>query len=448
MRYIPHTPADVEEMCATVGVASVDDLFKTIPEELRLKGNLDLPPALSEMELRQHLRELARKNANAEEWSMFMGGGAYLHSIPAAVGALASRGEFLTAYTPYQPEVSQGTLTAMFEFQTMIAEVLGMEVANASMYDGSTAMAEAVLMALRLTKRKKILVAKSLHPHYRQVLKTYLRNVESEIVEIPFAPDGTLAVDAFKSQLREDIACVVVGYPNFFGVIESIGDIVTAAHKVGALAISVTTEPLALGVLKAPGEWDIDIAVGEGQSLGLPLSYGGPYLGLFAAKKAFVRNMPGRLVGETIDHDGRRAFVVTLATREQHIRRERATSNICTNVALCALQAVITMSLWGKNGFTNLARTNLARGAYARKKLGGLKGVGMNFSGATFNEFVLDVKRDPLPLLDKLHAEKILGGIPLGRWYPTLKTSVLVTATEMTSREQIDAYAKALEIML
>ena len=453
MRYIPHTPADVEEMCAAIGVNSVDDLFSTIPEELRLKGNLDLPAPLAEMDLRRHLRELARQNANAEEWSMFMGGGAYLHSIPAAVGALANRGEFLTAYTPYQPEVSQGTLTAMFEFQTMIAELLGMEVANASMYDGSTAMAEAVLMALRVTKRnpssgtsqrRKILVARSLHPHYRQVLKTYLKNVACEISEIPYTPDGTLALDSLENALTGEVACVAVGYPNFFGVIEPLGDVVAAAHKAGALTVSVTTEALALGVLKSPGEWDVDIAVGEGQSLGLPLSYGGPYLGLFAAKKKLVRNMPGRLVGETVDHDGRRAYVVTLATREQHIRREKATSNICTNVALCALQAAITLSLWGRSGFSSLARQNLSRATYAKQKWGAIRGTSLPFPGATFNEFVLDVKRDPLPLLNRLQTEKILGGIPLGRWYPELKESVLITATEMISRNQIDTYTKAL----
>lgn len=435
-------------MCAAIGVGCVDDLFKTIPEALRLKGELDLPPPLAEMELRNHLRDLARQNAHAEEWSLLMGGGAYLHTIPAAVSALASRGEFLTAYTPYQPEVSQGTLTAMFEFQTMIAEIMGQEVANASLYDGSTAAAEAVLMALRLARRKKILVARSLHPHYRQVLKTYLHNVDAAIQEIPFAADGTLSQEDLRQSLHEDVACVVAGYPNFFGVIEPLGEIAAAAHKVGALAVSVTTEPLALGVLKAPGEWEADIAVGEGQSLGLPLSYGGPYLGLFATRREFVRNIPGRLVGETVDHDGRRAFVVTLATREQHIRREKATSNICTNVALCALQAAITLALWGKEGFGRIARLNLARSAYTQQRLGRVKGATLKFTGATFNEFVLDLGRDPVPILERLQTEHILGGIPLGRWYPELKTGLLVTATEMISPSQIDRYAQALEAVL
>ena len=438
MRYLPHTPEDITSMLQTIGAKELTDLFSSIPEELRFKKTLDLPPPLSELELRNHLRDISRKNAHGEDWACFLGAGCHSHYIPSAVSPLLSRGEFLTAYTPYQPEVSQGTLQSIFEYQTMVCEILGMEVSNASHYDGSTATAEAALMALSITSRKKILVARSLHPEYRAVLQTYLQHEGATLQEIPYTVDGSLDRKAIESHLNDDVAALLVGYPNFFGVVEDVSDLAQKIHDRGGLLITSTAEPLSLGLFKSPGEMGADIAVAEGQSFGNAMSFGGPFLGLFATKKKYVRSLPGRLVGETVDTEGRRGFVLTLATREQHIRREKASSNICTNVALCALAATITLSLWGRKGFQDLAQINFDQATQLKEKLSQFKNLKIPFSGTTFNEFVVELPRDPEDVIKKFLQEKILPGVSLKKWYPELRNGLLITVTEMNSQEQID----------
>jgi len=445
LRYLPHTPDEIQEMLSTIGVTDLKDLFQTIPAPLRLKRPLNLPEALSEIDLKNHLRELSRKNAHGEEWSLFLGGGAYSHYIPSLVSYLISRGEFLTTYTPYQPEISQGTLQAIFEYQTMVAEILGMEVANASNYDGSTGTAEAAKLALAVTGRKKILVARSLHPEYREVLKTYLQNESVTMEEIPFTKEGTLDRAFLQKQIGEETACIIAAYPSFFGTVEDLTDVAEQIHQKGGLFITSTTEPLALGLFKSPGEMGADIAVAEGQSFGVPMSFGGPYLGMFATKKEYVRAIPGRLIGETVDTEGKRGFVLTLATREQHIRRERASSNICTNVSLCALAATITLALWGKKGFEELAQLNFDRAADLKERLAKISGVEFIFPSITFNEFVIRTKKKPSELISKLVREKILMGIALDRWYPELENSILLCATEMNTPEQIERLVRCLE---
>lgn len=445
MRYLPHTPEEIDSMLRTIGAQSVEELFQTIPDALQLKRPLSLPPPLPEVELRHLLREMSRENAHGEEWASFLGGGIYSHTIPSAVGQLLSRGEFLTAYTPYQPEVSQGTLQSIFEYQTMAAEVLGMEVANASVYDGSSGTAEAVLMAQRINNRPKILVSKTVPPEYREVLATYLSSEDGEVVTIPYTADGTLDREAVS--LDKETSCLVVGTPNFFGIVEDFSDLAARAHDAGALLITTTPEPLSLGLFKSPGEMGADIAVAEGQGFGNSVSFGGPSLGLFAARRDFVRSLPGRIVGETVDQEGRRGFVLTLATREQHIRRERATSNICTNVALCALAATITLALWGRSGFEKLARLNYQRSESLKKRLASVAGARTVFPAPTFNEFVVKLSRPVADVLKKLREEKILGGIPLARWYPELSDSVLISVTELTHESQIERLIRSLETM-
>jgi glycine cleavage system P protein (glycine dehydrogenase) subunit 1 len=444
VRYLPHTEQEIREMLKTIGVTDVDTLFSSVPESLLFKRSLDVPAALAEINLKNHLRDLSRKNAHGEEWSLFLGGGCYSHYIPSSVSYLISRGEFLTAYTPYQPEVSQGTLQAIFEYQTMMAEIMGLEVANASQYDGSTGTAEAIRLAVAVTKRRKALVVRSLHPEYRQVILTYLKNEGVSVEEIPFTPEGTIDRSALKKALDDQTACVVAGYPNFFGVVEDLSDVAKAAHGAGALLVTSTSEPLALGIFQSPGEMGADIAVAEGQSFGNAMSFGGPGLGVFACRKDYVRSMPGRLVGETVDSEGQRGFVLTLATREQHIRRERATSNICTNVALCALAATITLALWGKGGFRKLAQMNYDRAEDLKERLASIPGVKIPFSGTTFNEFVIRPRLKPTDVVAKLADEKILAGIPLWRWYPELAKGLLVCTTEMNTDEQIDRFVAAL----
>ncbi len=435
-------------MLQTVGVKEINDLFASIPASKRCASPLALPEALSEVDLRNTLRDLSRKNAHGEDWISFLGGGAYSHYIPSAVPALTSRGEFLTSYTPYQPEVAQGTLQAIYEYQTMVAEILGLEIANASNYDVSTGVAEAVLMALRVTEKKRVFVARSLHPEYREVLQTYLKNQDAEIREIPFTPEGTLDRDFLKKEVNQDAACVVAGYPNFFGVVEDLSDVAALIHQHEGLFITATSEALSLGIFQSPGEMGADIAVAEGQSLGVPISFGGPFLGFFATKRAFIRNLPGRLVGETVDKSGQRGFVLTLATREQHIRRERATSNICTNVSLCALSSAITMALWGKEGYRELSDLNFQLSETAKTRLGKISGIKLKFSGTTFNEFVLRSERPPPQILEQLQSQKILGGIALGRWYPELKDSWLFCITEMNQQDHLDKYVEALQGIL
>jgi glycine dehydrogenase subunit 1 len=440
MRYTPHTAADKARMVKTIGFDAVEDLYRHVPKTLTDRAKIRLPDGLTELAVCQRLAALASRNATATDWSMFLGGGIYHHFVPSAVDATISRSEFSTSYTPYQPEVSQGTLQALFEYQTLICQLTGMEVSNAAVYDGASAAAEAVLMSRRIqpSGRRRVLLSKALHPQYRAVVASYVSNLEDvHLEEIPFDVSGATDAEDLARRLNDASMCVVVGYPNFFGVIEDLTPIKAACAKAGAQLIAVTTEPLSLGLLKPPGDFGVDIAVGEGQSLGVPMSLGGPAFGFFACQKKFVRSLPGRLVGETVDSEGRRGFVLTLATREQHIRREKATSNICTSQTLCALAATVFMSLLGKHGLRQLAEVNVARAHGAQAKLveeGGLKPA---FNAPFFNEFVL---RSPnvTELLQKCAAEKIVPGIALEPWYPGLKDCFLMCVTEMNERGEID----------
>ncbi len=443
MRYIPHTDHDVAEMLNALGIASVDDLFRHFPKTLRSQADINLPSGLSETGVRARLSELAERNRTGPESSVFLGGGAYRHFVPTVVDHLIQRGEFATAYTPYQPEVSQGTLQAIFEFQSLIVSLFGLDVANASMYDGASATAEAVLMAKRiLPTRSSVLVSRALHPHYRHVIETYLHGFPGVcVVEIPWGADGRLDSNILDQQLNETVGCIVLGYPNVFGVIEDVAAISEAVHQAGGLAITATTESLALGLLKSPGELGVDIAVAEGQSLGIPLSYGGPGIGLFACREKFLRNMPGRLVGETVDQDGRRGFVLTLVTREQHIRRERATSNICTNQGLCALATAVFLCLMGKNGLCEMARQNVKKSHYARDLLLQTGRCRAHFSAPFFNECVLEVP-DAREVWQQLQAENLIAGLLLEDWYPELKDCLLVCVTEMHTRTEIERLAE------
>lgn len=429
-------------MCQTIGVESPSDLFRVIPEKMRLKKGLDLPPALPEANLLAHLKKLSRTNKTVDHFSSFLGAGAYHHYIPVAINSLISRGEFFTSYTPYQAELSQGTLQAIFEFQTMIASLMGMEIANASNYDGSTALAEAILMAVRIKKKKEILLAKSIHPEYRQVVKTTLKNLGYEIREIGWKADGSIDTDELGQNLSKESSVLCVQSPNFFGVIEDQKKLAQLAHDQEALYVAVTGDPISLGLLASPGSCGADIAVGEGASFGNFLNLGGPYLGLFATKQEFIRQMPGRLVGETTDSKGTRGFVLAFNTREQHIRREKATSNICTNQSLCALAASIYLSLIGPQGLKKLAETNLAKAHYAKTVLSKIPGVQLLFSGNTFNEFALKIPSSVGDLLKSLEEKEIFGGFPLGRFYPQLEEGLLVCVTEMVSKEEIDRFAE------
>ncbi|HEU4343511.1 MAG TPA: aminomethyl-transferring glycine dehydrogenase subunit GcvPA [Candidatus Binatia bacterium] len=445
MRYTPHTSTDKDQMLRTIGLESIDALYRHIPESLRERAKIELPQGLTEPAVRRHLAELANKNASAADWSLFIGAGIYHHAIPSAVDAIISRSEFSTSYTPYQPEVSQGTLQALYEYQTLICQLTGMEVSNAGVYDGASAAAEAVLMSRRLqpSTRRRVLVSRALHPQYRAVIATYLRNLEgTEIEEIPFDAAGATDVDRLTQALGDRSMCVVVGYPNFFGVIEDLAPLRSACAKTGAQLITVTTEPLALALLKPPGAWGVDIAVGEGQSLGVSMQLGGPGFGFFTCQKKFVRNIPGRLVGETVDSHDRRGFVLTLATREQHIRREKATSNICTSQTLCTLAATVYMALLGRTGLRRIAEVNAARAHETLDRLVGEARVSRLFAGPFFNEFA--VRAAGLQELWKRCIErKILPGVSLGRWYPELGDCLLLCVTEMNEREDIERLVTA-----
>ena len=444
MRYIPNTDANCRQMLDAIGVRSVDDLFDDIPAAVRLKRPLRVPPALSEADLTTHLRALAARNADADRYSSFLGAGCYDHFSPAIIGHLISRGEFLTAYTPYQPEISQGTLQAIYEYQTLICQLTGMEVSNASMYEGASATAEAILMAYRLTGRDQVVLARSLHPEYRQVTRTYAQQINLTFGEAGYTPGGTVDVKQAKALLNNRVACLVVQNPNFFGAIEDLAELAETAHAVGALLVVAIAEPISLGLLKPPGECGADIVVGEGQGLGVPMSFGGPFLGFFATQEKYVRQMPGRLVGATEDREGRTGYVLTLATREQHIRREKATSNICTSEALVALIATIYMETLGKNGMREVALQNLNKAAHAKERLAKVKGCAIRFSGPTFNEFVVQVKRKPAGVLKDLLKRQIIGGFDLSRFYPELSDCLLVCVTEQNSRDEIDILAKAM----
>jgi glycine dehydrogenase subunit 1 len=440
MRYLPHTPEDVAAMLQVVGADNLDDLFKSIPADCRRKDDLNLPEQLSEWDLNSHMSNLAATIAVSPDYKMFIGAGSYDHHIPAAISYLLGRSEFSTAYTPYQPEISQGTLQAVYEYQTLVTRLLGMEVANASMYDGASALAEALLMAIRITRRKKVAVSSAIHPLYRRVVQTYLYPTGYEVVEIPYAADGRMDLAGLTN--LEDLAAVAVQSPNFFGCIEdlkAIGENVHSDEK--TLLVACFSEPLAFGLLKNPGSLGADIVCGEGQSLGIPRSFGGPGLGMFAARKQHVRSMPGRLVGETVDNTGKRGFVLTLATREQHIRREKATSNICSNQGLCATTSAMYMAALGGTGIRQLARQNYDRAEYLKGELK-KAGFSISFDCPTFNEFVVEFPADFETTYQQLLEKKIVAGLSLAPYYPELANHYLLCATETSSKEDMDTLVK------
>ncbi len=443
MRYLPLSESDLAEMLREVGVNRLEDLADVLPGPLRLKRDLDLPPPLSEMELVQKLRSLSEEGKSGKPLVSFLGAGAYDHFIPSVVDHVLRRSEFYTAYTPYQPEVSQGTLQAVFEFQTLICQLTGMDIANASVYDGASAVAEGVLMAQRIKGRKKCLLARSLHPEYWIVTQTYTHPLGLELAPLPFAGEGALDLEALEKALDKEVNSVVIQQPNFFGCLEDVERVARLAHAHDALLIVAVAEPLSLALLQPPGALGADLVVGEGQSFGNPVSFGGPYIGFFASKENFLRSMPGRLVGETVDVEGRRGFLLAVATREQHIRREKATSNICTNQALCALAVLVYLTIMGKEGLRELAEINLSKCEYAKKRLA--ESFPFPFSAPTFNEFVLRLKGEPDQALKKLADRGIIGGLPLKRFFPEMKNEILVCVTEKHSREDIDRLAQALQ---
>jgi glycine dehydrogenase subunit 1 len=447
MRYLPLTPEDRSEMLARIGAADIDELFADIPADKRLRALPDLPRTKSEIEVERVLGRMAGKNVAAGSVPFFVGCGAYKHHVPASVDHLIQRSEFLTSYTPYQPEIAQGTLHYLFEFQTQVAMLTGMEVANASMYDGSTACAEAVLMAHRVTKRKKAVLAGNLHPHYRETVETVSGMSDHAVVALPPSPSGA---EDILAAIDKDTSCVVVQNPDFYGHLRDLTPIAEKAHAAGALLIAVVTEIVSLGLVKPPGEMGADIVVGEGQSIGNGLNFGGPYVGLFASRTKYVRQMPGRLVGETVDAEGKRGFVLTLSTREQHIRREKATSNICTNSGLCTLAFSIHLSLLGEAGLQRLARVNHANAIALAEMLGTVPGVEV-LSSTFFNEFTIRIRGDAAAVVEKLAAKGILGGVPASRLDPgrgELRGLIVVASTEVNTDEDRAAYAKALKEVL
>jgi glycine cleavage system P protein (glycine dehydrogenase) subunit 1 len=444
MRYLPKSPAERQEMLAAIGARSIDDLFESIPQEFRLRQPLPLPRALSEPEIIDYFK--ARAAENAPGYTSFLGAGVYQHHRSVVTDSLVQRGEFLTSYTPYQAEISQGTLTAIFEFQTLMCQLTGQEVANASMYDGSTALTEAVLMAERLTSRTKVLVAHSVHPDYRQVLATYAKNLGLEIEEVGYASSGQLNAKALTNEKLANAAALVIQSPNFFGVLENASALAEIAHAHGALLVNTIAEAVSLGIVRPPAE--ADIVAMEGQAFGISPSYGGPFVGVIATRDKFVRQMPGRLAGQTTDASGRRGFVLTLATREQHIRREKATSNICTNEALFALVATIHLCLLGKEGLREMASQNVAKAQFAIAELQKIPGVHRALAGPVFNEFVLEFPRSVKLINAALLRDKIIGPLPLGIYYPELTKHGLVCVTETVPRAEIERFAAAVRRIL
>lgn len=441
--YCPHTPQEIREMLDAIGVASIEELFAPIPAELRAK-TFNLPAGMSEFETYARMQQLAADNCS--QLSLFIGGGFYDHLIPAAVDHLAGRAEFYTAYTPYQPECSQGTLQALFEYQTAICRLTGLDVSNASLYDGATALAEGALMALRATNRSKLLVDGCVSPIARQVLATYLSNLEVEIVELP-PLDGLLNRQELAAQLDDTTAALLVQYPNVFGCVEDFSAVADQVHAAGGLLVAAVY-PVALGMLKSPAEIGADIAVGDGQSLGNPLSFGGPSFGFIAAKKAYIRNMPGRIVGETVDKNGQRGFVLTLQAREQHIKRHKATSNICSNQSLCALRGLIFLSALGKDGLTALAQLNYDKAQYAKACLAAIPGVTVLQSAPSFNEFTVSLPKSADQVVGALLAMGIVAGLPLGQYFEGSQNLMVVTVTEKRSKKEIDLLVKELEVAL
>ena len=444
MRYLPKSPSERREMMDAIGVRTIEELFESIPRKFRLSEPLHLPGPLSEMEIIQYFQ--ARAAENARGYTSFLGAGVYSHLRSVVADALIQRGEFLTSYTPYQAEFAQGTLTAIFEFQTLMCQLTGQEVANASMYDGSTALTEAVLMAERITSRHRILIARSVHPDYRDVLRTYAKNLGLAIEEIGYTKSGQMNRSALTRESLAGVAAIVVQSPNFFGVLEDLPTLAGDAHAAGALLVATVAEAASLGIVRPPAE--ADIVAMEGQSLGIPASYGGPYVGVIATREKFVRQMPGRLAGQTTDDAGNRGFVLTLATREQHIRREKATSNICTNEALYALAATIHLCLLGKEGMRELAQQNLAKAKFAQAELEKIPGVSRVFTGPTFNEFTLEFPRSVKLINAALMREKIIGPFVLGGPYPELTKRGLVCVTETTPRSEIERFAAGVRRIL
>jgi glycine dehydrogenase subunit 1 len=447
MRYLPLTDADRRAMLAKVGVADIDALFADVPRDKRLTGLIDLPKAKCELEVERELGKLAARNVAAGSVPFFVGAGAYKHHVPATVDHLIQRSEFLTSYTPYQPEIAQGTLQYLFEFQTQVAMLTGMEVANASMYDGSTAAAEAVLMAHRISRREKAVLAGNLHPHYRETIATVARLADHEIVALPPSPLGN---EDLAAHIDGTVSCVVVQMPDFYGHLHDFTRLAEQAHAAGALLIAVVTEAVSLGLVRPPGAMGADIVVGEGQSIGNALSFGGPYVGLFATRQRYVRQMPGRLCGETVDKEGRRGFVLTLSTREQHIRREKATSNICTNSGLCVLAFTIHMTLLGEAGLRRLARLNHANAVALAKALARVKGVSV-LNETFFNECTIRVAGNAADVIEKLAKKGVLGGVPVSRLEPDrpeLADLIVVASTEVNTDEDRAAYVKALKRVL
>lgn len=436
MNYVPNTEGQQEKLLARIGASSIEELFQDIPQSVRLNRPLQVAGGMSEMELVKHVKALAAKNGSLDEYTSYLGAGAYEHYIPAYVDQLLLRSEFYTAYTPYQPEISQGTLQAIYEYQTLICELTGMDVANASMYDGASALAEAALMSCDATRRNKVLVSRTVHPEYREVLATYLPPRGVEIEEIPYK-DGFVDVAGLEKQLNQEIAGVLIQVPNFFGGVEAAEEIAQLAHAQGALLVAAVN-PVSLGILKSPGEYGADIVVGEGQPFGNPLNYGGPYLGFLASRDKYVRRMPGRIVGATKDKNGKKGYVLTLQAREQHIRREKATSNICSNEALCALAFTIHVSGLGKSGLKEMANLNLQKAHYAAKQIAAVPGFELAFQGPFFHEFVVKTKFKPAAVNQELLKHKIIGGLDLSRFYPELSEHMLFCVTETKSKEDID----------
>lgn len=435
MRYLPVSEADIRTMLDAAGMGTMEDLFASIPEGLRFKTPLGLPPALSEPALMERFVSRSWRNSSATCRPLFLGAGAYHHFIPSPVNHVLLRSEFYTSYTPYQPEMAQGTLQTIFEFQTMMADLTGMDVCNASLYDGASATAETALMAHRIHKGRKVLVARSLHPAYREVLRTYLRHLDLKVEEVPFGADGRLDREALGKALSLDVCVLLVSQPNFFGVVEDVKAIASAlpAGPKKPLLAAIVSESLSLALLEPPGALGADVVAGEARSFGLPLGYGGPYLGFLATKQPYMRQVPGRFCGETVDAEGRRGFVLTLTTREQHIRREKATSNICSNEGLCMLAATVYLALMGRKNLGDLARQNLSKAEYLKAALAE-KGVAPLFSGPTFNEFAVKLPVAPSSAHDKLFAANVLGGYDLTGDYPELKGGYLLCATEMVGK--------------
>jgi glycine dehydrogenase subunit 1 len=444
MPYIPNTQDDQQAMLEAIGAASIDELFAMVPVELRLNRELCLLPALGELELTAHMVRLSGQNLSAACVPCFLGGGSYDHFIPAAVDAIASRSEFYTSYTPYQAEAGQGNLQSLFEYQTLVTQLTGMDVSNSSLYDGGTAAVEAVLMALDATRRSgRVVVAESVHPEYRQILKTYLANFPTEIVTLE-TKEGAISPADLEAAVNPQTACVLVQHPNFFGCLEDVETLAEIAHKSGALFIAAV-DPISLGLLKRPGEYGADICVAEGQSLGNPMAYGGPYLGIIACREQFMRRMPGRLVGQTTDRRGKRCWVLTLQTREQHIRREKATSNICTNQALFALRTAVYLSLMGPQGMRDVAELCLQKANYALDQLTAGGKLSNVFDRPIFKEFVVRVNNGRVDdLFEAAKKEYILPGVPLGKWYPQFADCLLVAVTEKRTKEEIDKLVKSI----